>query len=163
MQLRRRRDRTAAGGQTRRPGITSRAGAVQGQVHLVQELLLISTTLQIPSCPVSDIVELRRTAETHELAKRKAREMDKIRAAFGLGTDVKEGQAFDRDLQEQLKAQRIAEREAQRLAKEKEARKREKAAKKAKKEREKAEKNKAKEAKKAQAKAEKVRLASTVK
>jgi len=43
-----------------------------------------------------------RTAETHELAKRKAGEMDKIRNAFGLEEGVKEGQAFDRDLQVNL-------------------------------------------------------------
>lgn len=97
-----------------------------------------------------------RSAETHQLAKRKAQELDKIRAAFGLAQDVKEGQAFDRELQERLKAERIAEREAARTAKEKEEKKRAKAAKKAEKAAKKAAKKAVKEAKRAAALKEKV-------
>ena len=96
-----------------------------------------------------------RTAETHELAKRKANEMNKIRTAFGLDPEAKEGQAFDRDLQERLKAERILEREAQQKAKEKEAKKREKEKSKKEKEQKKLKKKKDKEDKKvAQLKAE---------
>lgn len=90
-----------------------------------------------------------RTAETHELAKRKASEMDKIRAAFGLDPEAKEGQAFDRDLQERLKAERILEREAKQKAKEKEAKQQAKEKKKRDKEQKKLAKKKAKEDKKA--------------
>jgi hypothetical protein len=100
--------------------------------------------------------EICRTAETHELAKRKAGEMDKIRAAFGLEEGVQEGQAFDRDLQERLKAERIAEKETRQLAKLKEEEKRKKDAKKEEKKRKKEEKKKVKEAKKAAALKEKV-------
>ena len=53
--------------------------------------------------------------------------MDKLRAAFGLSEDVKEGQAFDRELQEQLKQERIAAKEQQQRQKEKEDKKRRKA------------------------------------
>ena len=68
----------------------------------------------------------RVTAETHALARKKAAEMDKIRNAFGLDADAKEGQAFDRDLQEQLKQDRQVAREKERKKKEKEARRRKK-------------------------------------
>ena len=103
---------------------------------------------------------LCRTAETHELAKRKASEMDKIRNAFGLDPEAKEGQAFDRDLQERLKAERIAEREAQQKAREKEAKKKEKERKKKEKEQKKLNKKKEKENKKAALLKEKVGYAA---
>lgn len=74
--------------------------------------------------------------------------MDKLRAAFGLSEDVKEGQAFDRELQEQLKQERIAAKEQQQRQKEKEDKKRRKAKKKEEKARKKEERRKAKEAKK---------------
>lgn len=90
-----------------------------------------------------------RTAETHELAKRKANEMNKIRAAFGLDENAKEGQAFDRDLQERLKAERQAERETKQKAKAKEEKKRKKDQKKKEKQAKKAAKKAAKEAAKA--------------
>lgn len=77
--------------------------------------------------------------------------MDKIRAAFGLDKDAKEGQAFDRDLQERLKTERIAEREAQKKAKAKEEKQRKKLMKKAEKEKAKAAKKEAKQAAKAAA------------
>ncbi|KAK3269630.1 hypothetical protein CYMTET_21938 [Cymbomonas tetramitiformis] len=48
--------------------------------------------------------------ETHQVALRKEKEMDKIRSAFGI-TETNEGDAFDRDLQETKKNERIAERE----------------------------------------------------
>lgn len=39
-------------------------------------------------------------------------QMDKLRAAFGLGEDTKEGEAFDQELQERKRQEKIAEREA---------------------------------------------------
>lgn len=41
---------------------------------------------------------VKRTDETHEVAARKLQQMDKLKAAFGL-SDVKEGDAFNRELQ----------------------------------------------------------------
>lgn len=38
------------------------------------------------------------SGETHEVAQRKVEQMDKLKSALGL-TEVKEGDAFDRDLQ----------------------------------------------------------------
>ncbi len=81
--------------------------------------------------------------------------MNKIRSAFGLDPEAKEGQAFDRDLQERLKAERFAEREAKQKAKEKEDKKRKKEQKKKEKEQKKLAKKKAKaDAKAAALKAE---------
>lgn len=40
--------------------------------------------------------------ETHELAERKLQELATLRAAWGLGDEVVEGQAFDRELQARL-------------------------------------------------------------
>ena len=90
------------------------------------------------------------------MAKRKAGEMEKMRSAFGLDKEVKEGQAFDRDLQERMKAERIAEKEAKQKAKEKEEKKRKKDAKKQEKAAKKLAKKKAKEAEKAAALKEQV-------
>ena len=67
---------------------------------------------------------------------------------MGIEQDAREGQAFDRELQEKLKADRIAEREGKRKAQEKEQKKRAKEAKKREKERKKTEKKAAKAAKK---------------
>ena len=89
--------------------------------------------------------------ETHELARRKADEMEKVRDAWGITKEVVEGQAFDRELQEKLKADRIAERQAKEVAKQKEAKKRLKEQKKAEKKRKKEEKRKLKEEQKQQA------------
>ncbi|KAK9821762.1 hypothetical protein WJX81_005452 [Elliptochloris bilobata] len=50
--------------------------------------------------------------ETHELAERKQQELATLRAAWGLGEEVVEGQAFNRELQEQRRQDKIAEREA---------------------------------------------------
>jgi serine/arginine repetitive matrix protein 2 len=70
--------------------------------------------------------------ETHELALRKENQMKNLQEAFGLTTAV-EGQAFDRELQEQKRLDQIAEREARQkekeLRKKEEEKKREKAAK----------------------------------
>ncbi|KAG7669408.1 hypothetical protein KSW81_007563 [Nannochloris sp. 'desiccata'] len=58
--------------------------------------------------------------ETHQLAARKAQQMDKLKNAFGFTADIKEGDAFNRELQEQKKLDRIAEREAKEVARLKE-------------------------------------------
>lgn len=82
--------------------------------------------------------------------------MEKMRSAFGLEKEAKEGQAFDRDLQERLKAERIAEKEAKQEAKQKQEKKRKKEAKKAEKAAKKLATKKAKEAEKAAALMEQV-------
>ena len=51
-----------------------------------------------------------RPTETHAVAARKEKEMDGLRAAFGLKA-VKEGEAFDRELQERKKQERVEARE----------------------------------------------------
>ncbi|KAG0147690.1 hypothetical protein CROQUDRAFT_722185 [Cronartium quercuum f. sp. fusiforme G11] len=66
--------------------------------------------------------------ETHELAAMKAKENDKFRAAMGVKASYVEGEAFDKELQQQRKQQLIEEREkrdaerAARLSAQKEAR-----------------------------------------
>ena len=72
-----------------------------------------------PPAPASQPVYLpgcRLASETHEIARRKVEQMDKLRAAFGLGAEAKEGEAFDQELQEQRRQERIAEREAKEKA-----------------------------------------------
>jgi len=54
--------------------------------------------------------------ETHQIAARKAQQMDKLKNAFGFTEDIKEGDAFNRELQEQKKLDRMAEREAKEAA-----------------------------------------------
>jgi hypothetical protein len=41
----------------------------------------------------------RPITETHELAERKLKEMEKVRKAWGIGDDAVEGDAFNRELQ----------------------------------------------------------------
>eukprot|EP00897_Mesotaenium_endlicherianum_P008074 jgi/Mesen1/7295/ME000373S06352 len=48
--------------------------------------------------------------QTHHIAARKEKAMERLKDAFGLG-DIKEGEAFDRDLQEQRKQERIMAKE----------------------------------------------------
>ena len=50
----------------------------------------------------------RHKDETHEIAQRKLQQMEKLRGAFGIGTDVNEGDAFNPEVQE---AKRQAERD----------------------------------------------------
>lgn len=55
----------------------------------------------------------RLAQETHAVALRKQEQMAKLKSAFGFGEDeVREGDAFNRELQEQKRQERIAEREA---------------------------------------------------
>eukprot|EP00195_Chlamydomonas_chlamydogama_P016489 CAMPEP_0202909188 /NCGR_PEP_ID=MMETSP1392-20130828/48598_1 /ASSEMBLY_ACC=CAM_ASM_000868 /TAXON_ID=225041 /ORGANISM="Chlamydomonas chlamydogama, Strain SAG 11-48b" /LENGTH=378 /DNA_ID=CAMNT_0049598863 /DNA_START=101 /DNA_END=1233 /DNA_ORIENTATION=- len=63
--------------------------------------------------------------ETHEVAQRKLEQMDKLKAALGI-SEVKEGEAFDRELQEKKKLERLAEKEAKEREREKERKQREK-------------------------------------
>lgn len=49
--------------------------------------------------------------ETHEMAARKLQQMDKLKDAFGIEGDINEGDAFNKELQEQKRQQRQAERE----------------------------------------------------
>eukprot|EP00884_Botryococcus_braunii_P009421 jgi/Botrbrau1/18480/Bobra.0072s0062.2 len=80
----------------------------------------------------AEINNERAGQETHELALRKENQMKVLQDAFGITTAV-EGQAFDRELQEQKRLDQIAEREARQkekeLRKKEEEKKREKAAK----------------------------------
>ncbi len=62
--------------------------------------------------PPARAARCRLGQETHEVARRKVEQMDKLRAAFGLSAEAKEGEAFDQELQEQKRQERIAEREA---------------------------------------------------
>lgn len=50
--------------------------------------------------------------DTHAIAQRKEQHMERIRNAFGFKDDIREGEAFDRELQQEKRQQRIAEREA---------------------------------------------------
>ena len=55
--------------------------------------------------------------ETHASLQRKESELASLRSAFGLADEPVPGQAFDRELQEKLKAERLAQREAAETAK----------------------------------------------
>ena len=48
-----------------------------------------------------------------------------LKDAFGFGEDVKEGDAFNRELQEQKRQEKLAEREAERKRRDKERKERE--------------------------------------
>lgn len=85
--------------------------------------------------------------ETHAVAERKLVQMDKLRAAFGLEESAKEGEAFDRDLQEQRRLERIAEREQREKEREKEKRDAEKRRRQREKERKKEERKRKREVK----------------
>lgn len=53
----------------------------------------------------------RAKQETHQVAARKMAQMDRLRGALGLGEGQREGEAFDRELQERRRQEKIAERE----------------------------------------------------
>lgn len=98
----------------------------------------------------------RNADETHALAQRKVAQMDKLRTVFGFSQDQdnKEGEAFDRELQERRKRDRQMEIEQREKAKVKKAREAEKEKKRKEKERKrslkKAEKDKKKQEKQRQ-------------
>ena len=42
---------------------------------------------------------IKKSTETHEVAQRKLEQMDKLRGALGMSSGMKEGDAFNRELQ----------------------------------------------------------------
>jgi serine/arginine repetitive matrix protein 2 len=60
--------------------------------------------------------------DSHASAKLKESENDRMKGALGIRSDFVEGEAFDQDLQEQRKKERLDEREAKQRQKEKEER-----------------------------------------
>jgi serine/arginine repetitive matrix protein 2 len=58
--------------------------------------------------------------ETHAVAQRKLEQMARLKNAFGFGEEVKEGDAFNRELQEQKRLEKIEEREQEKKRREKE-------------------------------------------
>ena len=95
----------------------------------------------------------RHAQETHAQAQRKVEQMDKLRGAFGLRPDINEGDSFNRELQEQRRLDKVAEREKAAADRRKRHEQAEKERKKAAKAADKAKAKAAKDAKKA-AKAE---------
>lgn len=61
------------------------------------------------------------------MARRKQEQMARLKDAFGFAEDVHEGDAFNRELQEQKRLDKVAEREKEKKRREKERREREKA------------------------------------
>eukprot|EP00245_Coleochaete_scutata_P007538 TRINITY_DN22988_c0_g1_i1.p1 TRINITY_DN22988_c0_g1~~TRINITY_DN22988_c0_g1_i1.p1 ORF type:complete len:231 (-),score=94.33 TRINITY_DN22988_c0_g1_i1:415-1107(-) len=55
-------------------------------------------------------IERKNVQESHHISARKEKELEKMKSALGIG-DVKEGEAFDRELQEQRRQERIEARE----------------------------------------------------
>lgn len=76
--------------------------------------------------------------ETHEVAKRREEKLSKLREAWGLPEDVKEGDAFNKEVQEARKAERLAEKERRQAEREEREREKQKQAKKIEKERKRA-------------------------
>eukprot|EP00200_Dunaliella_tertiolecta_P013714 CAMPEP_0202393150 /NCGR_PEP_ID=MMETSP1127-20130417/92761_1 /ASSEMBLY_ACC=CAM_ASM_000462 /TAXON_ID=3047 /ORGANISM="Dunaliella tertiolecta, Strain CCMP1320" /LENGTH=257 /DNA_ID=CAMNT_0048995719 /DNA_START=1163 /DNA_END=1933 /DNA_ORIENTATION=- len=83
--------------------------------------------------------------DTHEVAQRKIAQMNRLQKALNVQADIKEGDAFNRELQEQKRLQAIEEREAKEVAKVEKQREREKREKEAEKERKRREKEREKE------------------
>ena len=95
--------------------------------------------------------------ETHQIAARKAAQMDKLRNAFGFAEDINEGDAFNRELQEQKRQQRIIDREVKEAEKIRAREEREKQRKKEAKRREKDAKKRRREEEEEQRRLEKER------
>lgn len=64
-----------------------------------------------PPLPPPPFRRRRQRQETHAVAQRKQDQMDRLRGAFGL-RETKEGEAFDRELQERRRQEKIADRDA---------------------------------------------------
>lgn len=96
----------------------------QQYVGLSPITLQVAAWVQSPSS--HQYYACRLADETHAIAKRKLSQMAKLRDVFGFTAeqDNKEGEAFDRELQEQRKRDRLMEQELREKAKVKEARKR---------------------------------------
>jgi serine/arginine repetitive matrix protein 2 len=60
----------------------------------------------------------QRYTDSHEISLRKEEENARVKAAFGIGDDYVPGSAFDPEVQERRRQQRLAEREAIRLERE---------------------------------------------
>lgn len=86
-------------------------------------------------------------SETHQMAVRKAEQMNRLREAFGYGEDIPEGEAFDQELQARRREERAAEREARQAEMRRIQRGVEKAREKAERERRREEKERARERK----------------
>ncbi|BGP31925.1 RNA-splicing factor [Rhodotorula toruloides] len=80
------------------------ADEIERQVSTLREKLLAQSERQQQQGPIKQ-------HERHQLAAAKEQADARMRAALGIKADHQEGAAFDRELQEQLKKQRIAERE----------------------------------------------------
>ena len=100
----------------------------------------------------------RNVDETHAIAQRKVAQMDKLRTVFGFSADQdkKEGEAFDRELQEKRKRDRLLEIEQREKAKVKKAKEAEKEKKRREKERKRSVQKAEKEKKKQERQREKV-------
>jgi serine/arginine repetitive matrix protein 2 len=64
--------------------------------------------------------------DTHQVALRKAQQMERLRGAFGFREDIAEGEAFDKELQERKRLEKLAAREDARQRREQEAKRLEK-------------------------------------
>lgn len=102
------------------------------------------------AAPIWVVFAYRNADETHAAAKRQLEKMVKLRTVFGLpqNQDSKEGEAFDRELQEKRKQARIEQRELAEKTKVKQAKALKKEAMRREKERARAAKKAVKDAKK---------------
>lgn len=79
--------------------------------EIEEKLAAYRTELLAKSAELAAAARERMAHETHAVAQRKQDQMERLRGAFGFGAEVKEGEAFDRELQEQRRLERRAERE----------------------------------------------------
>ncbi|GAA6050177.1 hypothetical protein JCM3770_000439 [Rhodotorula araucariae] len=80
---------------------------IDSQVDALRQRLLAAAA---PAAPAQGAAAIK-PHERHQLAAAKQAEDERMRRAFGIRADHTEGAAFDRDLQQRLKEERIAERE----------------------------------------------------
>eukprot|EP00297_Palpitomonas_bilix_P007483 CAMPEP_0113883398 /NCGR_PEP_ID=MMETSP0780_2-20120614/9571_1 /TAXON_ID=652834 /ORGANISM="Palpitomonas bilix" /LENGTH=479 /DNA_ID=CAMNT_0000870685 /DNA_START=163 /DNA_END=1599 /DNA_ORIENTATION=- /assembly_acc=CAM_ASM_000599 len=85
---------------------------IERRVSEIREKLS-ANEMQLRDAPTR---EREKVAETHAQAYAKEQENEKFKRAFGISREHVVGAAFDRDLQEQKKQERIAEREAKATA-----------------------------------------------
>lgn len=74
------------------------------------EELVAKYRMELMEKDTPETVQEKTKQETHEIAARKERKMENMRRALGFEDDIVEGEAFDRELQEKKKQERIAER-----------------------------------------------------
>mmetsp|Transcript_19027 Transcript_19027/g.48835 ORF Transcript_19027/g.48835 Transcript_19027/m.48835 type:complete len:448 (+) Transcript_19027:588-1931(+) len=106
-----------------------------GDAEIESEVTKLRTRLEAEARQASQ--ETNMSMETHQVAVRKERQMDKLASAFGI-RESKEGDAFNQELQAKLKEDRRMEREQKEKDREKAEKDRAKAQKKAEKERKRA-------------------------